>query len=330
MRKPNGYGSVLKLSGNRRKPYAVRITQGWTPEGKQITKYIGYYSSRKDAEIALADFNKNPYIVADDITFEELFDRYSSAKLNLLSASTQAAYMTAYKSLSDIYTTSITKLNLGALQRHFDLSTKNKPSLQTEKALLGVMFDYAITNEWLPPERKAIVSHIDLSLKDNPNKIKRIPFTEEEIQSLWNTEDEVARTIIILLYTGVRINELLCLKRGDVHWEEQYFDVIKSKTKAGIRKVPIANKILPYFQSFPFGEMRYSAFLKCKWSKCMDSLGMKHTPHDTRHTFISLLTSKEVDPRIIKAIVGHSGSGITEAVYTHIPIKSLLNAVNLL
>ena len=330
MRKPNGYGSVIKLSGSRRRPYALRITQGWTPEGKQITKYLGYYSTRKDAEIALADFNKNPYMIADDITFEELFERYSNAKFDLLSVSTQKAYTTAYKSFSTIYTTPITKLNLGALQRLFDLSPKNKPSLQTEKALLGVMFDYAITNEWLPPERKAIISHIDLSLKANPNKVKRITFTQEEIQSLWNMDTDVSRTIIIMLYTGVRISELLELKEEDVHWGEQYFEITKAKTKAGIRQVPIANKILPYFKEYHFGEINYSAFLKKRWSKCMDSLGVRHTPHDTRHTFISMLTAKEVDARIIKAIVGHTGSGVTEAVYTHIPIKRMLDAVNLL
>ena len=30
MRLPNGYGSVYKLSGKRRKPWAARVTTGWT------------------------------------------------------------------------------------------------------------------------------------------------------------------------------------------------------------------------------------------------------------------------------------------------------------
>ena len=29
MKLPNGYGSVVKLSGKRRKPYQVRKTAGW-------------------------------------------------------------------------------------------------------------------------------------------------------------------------------------------------------------------------------------------------------------------------------------------------------------
>lgn len=39
MRLPNGYGSVYKLSGNRRNPYAARITIDWEEcDGKRIQK----------------------------------------------------------------------------------------------------------------------------------------------------------------------------------------------------------------------------------------------------------------------------------------------------
>ena len=55
---------------------------------------------------------------------------------------------------------------------------------------------------------------------------------------------------------------------------------------------------------------------------------MKHTPHETRHTCISLLSSEKVDERIIKKIVGHKGQGVTETVYTHFEIEELLDAIN--
>jgi hypothetical protein len=50
-RHENGFGSIVKLSGNRRKPFAVRITTGWK-DGKQIRKYLGYYKSEAEAAIA--------------------------------------------------------------------------------------------------------------------------------------------------------------------------------------------------------------------------------------------------------------------------------------
>lgn len=55
MKHPNGYGAVVKLGGNRRKPYAVRITTGYTDEGTQKVVYLGYYEIRKQA---LAEYNK--------------------------------------------------------------------------------------------------------------------------------------------------------------------------------------------------------------------------------------------------------------------------------
>ena len=61
MKHPNGYGSIFKLSGNRRNPFAVRITTGWDDDGKQVYEYLGYFPSRKKAMVALADYNNNPY-----------------------------------------------------------------------------------------------------------------------------------------------------------------------------------------------------------------------------------------------------------------------------
>ena len=56
MRLPNGYGSVIKLSGKRRKPYAVRITIGFKlagpadqPHAVQQYKYLEYFEKRADA-----------------------------------------------------------------------------------------------------------------------------------------------------------------------------------------------------------------------------------------------------------------------------------------
>lgn len=57
MKLVNGTGSIIELKGNRRKPFAVRITTGWK-DGKQIRKYIGYYTSQAEALIALAEYHK--------------------------------------------------------------------------------------------------------------------------------------------------------------------------------------------------------------------------------------------------------------------------------
>lgn len=52
MRKPNGYGSIKRLSGNRRRPFVFVISV----DGKQ--KPVEYFSTQVEAEIFQADYNK--------------------------------------------------------------------------------------------------------------------------------------------------------------------------------------------------------------------------------------------------------------------------------
>ena len=53
MRKPNGYGSVKKLTGNRRRPFVFLVSRN----GKQ--KPLAYFATQTEAEIYAADYNKN-------------------------------------------------------------------------------------------------------------------------------------------------------------------------------------------------------------------------------------------------------------------------------
>lgn len=54
MKLPNGYGSVTKLSGNRRKPYLARVTLGWTTDeqtGKTVQNRVplGTFKTKREA-----------------------------------------------------------------------------------------------------------------------------------------------------------------------------------------------------------------------------------------------------------------------------------------
>ena len=73
MRMPNGYGSVYKLSGNRRKPYAVRVTEIWS-NGQQKYRYLGYYRTKQEAIKQLALYNDAPYdLEMSKVTFSEIY-----------------------------------------------------------------------------------------------------------------------------------------------------------------------------------------------------------------------------------------------------------------
>ena len=147
----------------------------------------------------------------------------------------------------------------------------------------------------------------------------------------------------MLLYNGVRISELLDLKKENVHLEEQYFDVISSKTDNGIRKVPIADKVLPFYKSWYESNdkseyllhstegkhLTYRNYYKNYYKPIAEKLNIDKTPHCCRHTCISLLAEANVSQTIIKKIVGHSGAmTLTEKVYTHLDVKELIDAIN--
>ena len=109
-----------------------------------------------------------------------------------------------------------------------------------------------------------------------------------------------------------RISELLDLKKEDVHLEEQWFSVRHSKTEAGVRAVPIADKVLPFWQSFmdksksPYAvctergqKLSYDNFVKVYWKSLMNELNMKYTPHEMRYTFISLMVAANANQTIL-------------------------------
>lgn len=54
----------------------------------------------------------------------------------------------------------------------------------------------------------------------------------------------------MLLYNGVRISEFSDLRKKKVHLDKQHFDMISSKTENDIRKVPIIDKILPFYTAW--------------------------------------------------------------------------------
>ena len=120
-------------------------------------------------------------------------------------------------------------------------------------------------------------------------------------------------------------------------------DCLFSKTENGIKKVPIADKILPYYkawyESCPECEyllhtedgkhFEYRNYYDSYFKPLMEQLGINRTPHCCRHTCISMLAEAGINQTIIKKIVGHSGAmTLTEKVYTHFDIKELVDAIN--
>ena len=346
---PNGYGSVVKLSGNRRKPYLVRKTNGWhydKEKDKQIQDFIivGYAATKAEGLQMLAEYNNNPFDTkAAKMTFDDVYEEWSKRKFPTVSDSNVKGYTAAYKTCGTLYNKVFKDLKLVDLQNVIDTCGKNFPTLKKIKVLFNQLYDYALKNDIC---NKDYSSYVDvIQYKDrNPNKFDRNKFSQDEINLIWEQKDDkYYQIVLMLLYNGVRISELLDLKKENVHLGEQYFDVICSKTDNGIRKVPIADKVLPFYQSWydsaPDCEyllhtedekhFKYRNYYDSYFQPLMEQLKISRTPHCCRHTCISLLAESGVSQTIIKMIVGHSGAmTLTEKVYTHFDMKELVDAIN--
>ena len=348
MKLPNGFGTVYKLSGNRRNPYVAKKTRGWeidpqTGTTKQLYTVIGYYPTRKEALTALSEFNANPYDVnVAKVTFEDIYERWSSEHFPTVSDSNVKGYKAAWALCGKLANMRFIDIKLDHLQMVVDESGKNYPTLRKLKVLLGLMYKYAVIHEVIPKE-KNMVEYLNIKKAGNPNSYDRKPFSKAEVERIWSVKDtNIYYTVILMLiYSGCRISELLDLKKENVCLEERYFKITEAKTSSGIRTVPIADKLLPFFEywynlndceyllSTPEGEhFLYRNYYDSYWKPLIESLNMTHRPHDTRHTCISLLTVAGVSDKIIKKIVGHKGQSVTEVVYTHFELEELINAIN--
>lgn len=349
MKLPNGYGSVTKLSGKRRKPYIVQKTVKWEidPDTEKLRQHkvtIGYARTRAEGLKMLAEYNSDPYDVEKSKkTFAQIYEDWSKQKFDTISESNAKAYSASFACCNVIHERIFKELRLKDLQYVVDTCGKNYPTLRKLKVLFSQMYDYAMKQDVCGKDYSEFVDIVRYKDK-NPNARARDRISEEDINKLWSASDnEEAQIALMLIYTGVRVSELLNLKKSNVNLEEKWFDVVKSKTDSGIRKIPIADKLMPFFRSWYERDCEYLIcthdnkhftyrnYYDSYWKPIITQLNIdpKTTPHFTRHTCVSMLADAGVTPTIIKKIVGHSGAmSVTESVYTHLDIKVLIDAIN--
>lgn len=354
MRNPNGYGSVYKLSGTRRKPYAARVTIGFKPEsGYPIYRFIGYYKTRAEALKALALYNDNPdkcttidnvLVPTSAITLKRVYDEWSDEHFKTIKTESTKNYRGAIKALSGLYNRSFESLTIRDYEETFEDSKKSRVVLSYAKVALKYIYKFAY--------RKGYINDISLlnipeniSLGDAKVKKNETPhkaFTHQELDTLWKHKDEPdVQTILFMIYSGLRIGELSNLKYTDVNLDERFFEVTQSKTEAGVRKVPINEKIVFILENWllsgreyiaPLGKARSVRILANRngFEKTIDRiLDTRHLQHDTRYTCATLLTEAEVDDRYIKLILGHAQQDVTNKVYAKkLDIQVLVGAIN--
>lgn len=340
MRKPNGYGSIKKLSGNRRRPFVFVVSSN----GKQ--KPIEYFASQVEAEIFQADYNKLHFrrtLPDHQITLSELYYRWLPAHTadTAPSQSTLDSYTNSFKHLSLLHYEPIQSLKYVDYQKVLDTMRKgglSYSSCKKVRSLISLLEKYAVKIELINKCYAPL-----LSIGKNKAVRPHHPFSRQKINLLWVHCDEPGvDTVLILLYTGMRVGEMLALQKTDVNIRQGYIRITKSKTASGIRTIPIHHRIFPLIvrRMKSFGssliadsegkQYDYSCYCII-WREVMHSINADgHTTHDCRHTVATLLDNAGANETAKRRILGHAGGDVTERVYTHKGLRQLRKCIELL
>ena len=342
MKNANGEGSVYKLKGKRRKPWVACVTVGYDG-GKQKRKSLGTFLTKKEAQIELLAYLDNPMLFSGK-TFKDIKDLwYQNYKKNV-SDVTLNNLTIQLKKLDVFDEIKIKELKIHTLQKFFDDMNNSYGTKSFVRSILNMIFDFAVKNEFIETNK---IKFIELG--KNEKVIQRKVFTSREIKTMFDNLDSNNRYVkkmtygaLILIYTGLRVGELINLKTKDVDLDKNIISIVESKTTAGIRKIPISDKIVNLFKDnidhskeyFFFNKKgnKYQYFnFKFQFEKMLDLLSLdRHTIHDTRHTFATLLNNANANSTSIIKLIGHSDFSTTENIYTHKDIEELRKAVNLL
>lgn len=323
-RRARGTGTVYKLSGHRSRPWAA-VRGG---------KYIGYFPTRSDALVALERVAGREPGETYAYTLEQVYDCWRAEHFPTLTAKGQEMYRLAWKRMEHLKSRKMREVRTADYQgiiNAMEDAGLSVSSAQKVKQLAGQLSKWAMREDIITTNYAQFIR----MFRDEP--AVRETFSDEEIARLHASDsDDAVKLILLLIYTGLRINELFTLRRENVHLEEGYLTG-GSKTKAGKdRTIPILPEARPYLQSLysaADGELLISGyqgnrtannFRNRDFASALAKLGITgKTPHSTRHTFASLAVRAGVKPEALRKIIGHANYSTTVEIYAHANLPEL-------
>lgn len=222
-------------------------------------------------------------------------------------------------------------------------------TLRNYRQSLKTFFDYLVYKQYFK------TNPVDAIPK--PKHPKNLPrcLTKQQTEKLittlysssWTYPLEYYRnTAIILtfLYTGLRMSELLNLKKQDVNFEERSLYVHQGKGRKD-RYIPLHPKLIPVLKfylknrnerlpisAYFFTSVRSTKSLRPKnlyavFKKISCTCGFHITPHMLRHTMAKLSLEANLNPYTLKEILGHSHIATTQ-IYMSISMQKTKEQFN--
>ena len=149
--------------------------------------------------------------------------------------------------------------------------------------------------------------------------------------------------VMFIKRTGMRINEALDLRCGDVDEAAGWIDVSQSKRRtAGERYLPITRELAPVIEALSPGPRLpgepllrpgltdnsvYKALMR---ASAAEGLEATVGPHDLRHRFLSRLVQAGVPWPMVRYVAGHSNMTSLQRTYAHVLMREPAEELNAL
>ncbi len=276
-------------------------------------------------------------------TLIEIRDRYAEQYKDRRSFSTLAKSARSVEvflkhlECADIKITKIRRSQVALFaMRHIE--KKADQTVQNWLTCLGSLYEFARrVHDDIPPDNP-FHGH---NLEARASIVSYEPFEPDQMQKLLDAAEPEIRNIIMMgLFSGCRLDELASLKKSEIKTVEgvRTFFISKSKTKAGIRHVPIHSRlsaIVDEYLSHSYGEYLFPQANKINradgkkgpfYSQAFTRLRRRVLPtatdrqcfHSLRGMFITCLDRAGVSETRIGSITGHTEQKAkTEAFRTY-------------
>ena len=350
MKRANGTGSIVKLSGNRRRPYAVKVS-GRDQYGRVVQKTLSYHAKAAEAQQALETYlqaqmaGKAPAADKLDITVGEVFSAWSAREYRKLKPASIASHNSAWnKRISRFSSVKIRSISLDEWQSILDEDEDNglsQSSINNDVLLIKALCSYSMERDIIGKDYSKYLDIPSVGAKRPRNALTDIQVAQ--LAKMAAQGVPWADTALMLCYTGFRISEFLSLTRFSYHPEDGGYLQGGLKTAASKNRiVPVHPKIKPYLSAWiakggdtilcdergkPIIADKYREYFQV----LMRQIGAPDaTPHWCRHTFATRLHNVSADPLTVKWLLGHSTKSDITAHYTHETISVLKSAIELL
>lgn len=350
MKRANGTGGVVKLSGNRRHPWAVRVP-GRNKYGHVIQCIVSYHEKSSEAQLALEEYNRAkasgtaPSTDKLSLTVADVFEAWKAREYRKLKPASITSHNTAWnKRVSRFSARKMRDMTLDEWQTLLDEdedSGLSQSSINNDAILIKALYSYAMERDIIGKNYSQYLDIPSVGAKRPRDALNDLQFAK--LADLAAAGMPWADTALMLCYTGFRVSEFLQLTRFSYHPEDGGYLQGGLKTSAGKNRiVPVHPKIRPYLFAWlakggetiicsDSGKPITSSTYRDYFHPLAEAIGAPAaTPHWCRHTFATRLHTVKADPLTVKWLLGHSTKSDITAHYTHEAIEVLKEAVLLL